>query len=102
MPTVKIDDTLRMHYEIDNFVEPWVTPEVVLLVHGMTESTVVWYASVPRLARKYPVVRIALRGFIDLEAVFTGITGSDTIFQPTFRTIPTVCSVPVVKLSSLP
>ena len=35
MPHVRIDDTLDMFYELDNFVEPWKKPEVVLLVQGL-------------------------------------------------------------------
>ncbi len=60
---IKIDDTLSMYYEIDNFAEPWINPETVLLVHGLSESSAVWYAWVPPLARKYATVRIDLRGF---------------------------------------
>ena len=34
MPTVKLDETLEMYYEDDNFTDPWRTPETVVLHHG--------------------------------------------------------------------
>src|ERR1700712_4738553 len=63
MPDVKIDDTLTMHYEFDCFVEPWRTPEAILLVHGVGGCTEEWYAWVPPLSGKYAVVRVDLRGW---------------------------------------
>jgi pimeloyl-ACP methyl ester carboxylesterase len=63
MATVKIDDTLRMYYETYDFVSPWRSPETILLVHGVAESSRVWYGWIPRLAKKYRVVCIDLRGF---------------------------------------
>lgn len=63
MPYVKIDETLDMYYEFDNFVEPWRSPEVVLLVHGLGGSVEEWFAWVPHLSGKYSVLRIDLRGW---------------------------------------
>ena len=63
MPTIRIDDTLDMYYELDSFVEPWREPEVVLLVHGIGGSTAEWYAWVPPIASRYAVARIDLRGW---------------------------------------
>ena len=40
---------LEMHYEIDDFADPWTTPETVLLLHGNAESSAAWYAWVPLL-----------------------------------------------------
>lgn len=63
MPKVRIDKTLEMYYELDNFVEPWRTPETILLVHGIGGATSEWYAWVPPLSGKYAVLRVDLRGW---------------------------------------
>ena len=62
MPVAKIDDTLDMYYEIDDYTDPWKTPETIVLLHGNTRSSVFWYAWVPLLARQYRVVRPDYRG----------------------------------------
>jgi len=63
MPFAKIDDTLEMYYEDDNFSDPWRQPETVVLHHGNSKNTKLWYAWVPLLARQYRVVRLDARGF---------------------------------------
>ena len=34
MPTQRIDPSLEMYYELDNFTDPWHEPETILLLHG--------------------------------------------------------------------
>lgn len=67
MPTLRLhegtDRQFDMHYEIDNFVEPWRKPETILMLHGNSESGVVWYGWIPHLARHYSLVRPDMRGF---------------------------------------
>ncbi|MED5588804.1 MAG: alpha/beta hydrolase [Chloroflexota bacterium] len=63
MPFAKIDDTLDMFYEDDNFSDPWRKPETVVLHHGNSKNTKLWYAWVPLLARQYRVIRLDARGF---------------------------------------
>ncbi|OGA43891.1 MAG: hypothetical protein A3G24_09515 [Betaproteobacteria bacterium RIFCSPLOWO2_12_FULL_62_13] len=63
MPTTKITPDLDMHYEIDDFADPWLAHETVLLLHGNGESGAVWYGWVPHLARELRVVRPDMRGF---------------------------------------
>lgn len=63
MPTARIDDTLTMYYEDDDFTDPWKKPEVVVLQHGVAKSSKLWYAWVPLLARQYRVIRPDARGF---------------------------------------
>ncbi|MEO8465720.1 MAG: alpha/beta hydrolase [Gammaproteobacteria bacterium] len=46
----------------DWFGEPWRTPEAVALIHGALESSIVWYAWVPALAKHYRVLRPDLPG----------------------------------------
>ena len=43
VPTVKLDETLEMYYEDDDFTDPWRTPETVVLHHGNTKSSRLWY-----------------------------------------------------------
>ncbi|MCH7605607.1 MAG: alpha/beta fold hydrolase [Chloroflexi bacterium] len=63
MPTAKLDDTLEMYYEDDDYTDPWRTPEAVVLHHGNAKNTRLWYAWVPLLARQYRVLRLDARGF---------------------------------------
>ena len=58
-----IPPDLRLAYEVDDFTDPWTTPETILLLHGNAESALAWYAWVPHLARRYRVVRPDRRGF---------------------------------------
>ena len=63
MPYARIDDTLEMYYEDDDFTDPWRRPETVVLHHGNAKNARLWYAWVPLLARQYRVVRLEARGF---------------------------------------
>ena len=59
----------KLYYEIDDYTDPWTTPESVLLIHGFTESTPAWRAWVPHLARRYRVIRFDQQGFGQSSAV---------------------------------
>ena len=63
MPTFSPSADLSMHYEVDDFADPWIRPQAVLLLHGNAESGLAWYGWVPKLARHYRVVRPDMRGF---------------------------------------
>src|SRR5881409_480994 len=63
MPTFRASPDLAMHYEIDDFADPWRGKESILLLHGNAESSAAWYGWVPQLARHYRVVRPDMRGF---------------------------------------
>jgi pimeloyl-ACP methyl ester carboxylesterase len=63
MPKLCIDADLSMHYEIDDYADPWTTPETILMLHGNSECGAVWYGWVPTLARHFRVVRPDMRGF---------------------------------------
>ena len=64
MPTARIDDTLEMHYELDDFTPPWEDDaEAILLHHGAGKSGKLWYFWVPGLASDYRVLRPDARGF---------------------------------------
>jgi 3-oxoadipate enol-lactonase len=63
MPTFQSTPDLEMHYEVDDFTDPWRSRETILLLHGNAESGAAWYGWVPTLARHYRVVRPDMRGF---------------------------------------
>ena len=63
MPGFRPSPDLDMHYQVDDFTDPWRDPETILLLHGNAESGLAWYAWVPKLARRYRVVRPDMRGF---------------------------------------
>lgn len=63
MPALRIDRDLLLHYVVDDYTDPWRSPETVVLLHGLGESGVVWYGWAPRLTRDFRVVRPDLRGF---------------------------------------
>ncbi len=52
-----------MHYTVDDYTDPWRTPETILMLHGNAESGAAWYRWVPQLARRFWVVRPDMRGF---------------------------------------
>jgi pimeloyl-ACP methyl ester carboxylesterase len=63
MPTFRPTPDLTMHYEIDDFTDPWRRSEAILMLHGNAESSAAWYRWVPAFARNYRVVRPDMRGF---------------------------------------
>lgn len=63
MTLAKLEDNLEMYYTIDDFCDPWKTPETIVLHHGIAKSSLFWYGWVPALARQYRVVRLDARGF---------------------------------------
>jgi 3-oxoadipate enol-lactonase len=62
MKTFAAADGLELAYYIDDFTDPWKTPDTLLLLHAAMGSALRWFAWVPRLARRYRVVRLDLRG----------------------------------------
>ena len=63
MPTFTASPDAQLHYLVDDFTDPWTTPETILLLHGNCESSLAWYAWVPLLARRFRVVRPDMRGY---------------------------------------
>ncbi|RJP64687.1 MAG: alpha/beta hydrolase [Candidatus Abyssobacteria bacterium SURF_17] len=61
MPEVKINE-LAIHYELDDFTDPWVKAESIWIQHGFGRSGKFWYHWVPPLSRKYRVLRVDMRG----------------------------------------
>jgi 3-oxoadipate enol-lactonase len=59
---VKDDYKEDFFYREDWLGEPWRKPEPVVLIHGNDESSVEWYAWVPRMAQEYRLIRPDLPG----------------------------------------
>lgn len=51
-----------LFYREDWLGEPWRKPEPVVLIHGNDESSIEWYAWVPRMAQEYRLIRPDLPG----------------------------------------
>jgi pimeloyl-ACP methyl ester carboxylesterase len=60
--SVKDDYKEDFFYREDWLGEPWRKPEPVVLIHGNDESSVEWYAWVPRMAQEYRLIRPDLPG----------------------------------------
>jgi 3-oxoadipate enol-lactonase len=60
---------LDMHYQVDDFTDPWLQPQTILMLHGNAESRLAWYGWVPKLARNYRLVRPDMRGFGESTAM---------------------------------
>ena len=63
MPYLQLPSGIRIHYEVNDWTDPWTTPEAVVLIHGFAERTEAWRAWVPLLARRYRVIRYDQPGF---------------------------------------
>lgn len=62
MPILHRKSAPDIHYEIDDYTDPWKSAPYLLLQHGYGRSSRFWYRWVPYLARFYKVVRPDLRG----------------------------------------
>jgi pimeloyl-ACP methyl ester carboxylesterase len=63
VPTANLAGELVMHYEDDDFTDPWSPADTVILHHGNAKNGRLWYAWVPLLARNFRVIRVDARGF---------------------------------------
>ena len=59
---VKDDYKEDFFYREDWLGEPWRKPEPVVLIHGNDESSMEWYAWVPRMGQEYRLFRLDLPG----------------------------------------
>jgi pimeloyl-ACP methyl ester carboxylesterase len=60
--TFKASDGLDIAYYIDDYTDPWKSPQALLLLHAAMGHSARFYAWVPKLARHYRVIRMDLRG----------------------------------------
>lgn len=61
MPDVE-SNGMRIHYELDDFTDPWVQSDTIWIQHGYGRSGKFWYHWAPPLARDYRVLRVDMRG----------------------------------------
>ena len=62
MPTLQVEHSLQLHYEDDDFTDPWRTAPVMLLQHGFSRNGRFWYNWVPVLGREFRILRPDMRG----------------------------------------
>ena len=62
MPTVAVSETLNIHYEVDDFTDPWEERPFLVLQHGNGRTGEFWYRWIPYLSRYYRVIRPDMRG----------------------------------------
>jgi 3-oxoadipate enol-lactonase len=96
MPKVRIDDTLEMDYEDDDFSDPWKASDPVVLQPCNAASNKVYYRWVPVIARHHRFIRLnrrgqggstvpppgypwSLKGFADEMNVFLDRLGLDSV-----------------------
>ncbi len=63
MPTFTLSPGAELFYEVDDFTDPWSSPETIVFLHGLAETFVAWRPWVPHFARHYRTIRIDQRGF---------------------------------------
>ena len=62
MPFITRPGKPTLHYQVDDFSDPWRKAGTIVLQHGYGRSTEFWYSWIPYLARYYRILRIDLRG----------------------------------------
>jgi pimeloyl-ACP methyl ester carboxylesterase len=62
MKAFRSHDGFEIAYYVDDFTDPWTKPDTVLLLHAAMGNSQRWFRWVPRLARRFRVVRMDLRG----------------------------------------
>ena len=62
MPYLERTGEPTIHYEYDDFTDPWKKAPVLLLQHGYSRAASIWYQWIPYLSRYYRIVRMDLRG----------------------------------------
>lgn len=62
MQSFEASDGVRLAYVVDDYTDPWTTPETLIILHAAMGSSRRLYAWVPILARDFRVVRPDLRG----------------------------------------
>jgi 3-oxoadipate enol-lactonase len=75
MPFLERAGEPRLHYELDDFTDPWKKAPCIMLQHGYARSTRFWRAWIPYLSRFYRVLRLDLRGLGESGREFDLATG---------------------------
>ena len=100
MPFLDLPPDLNLHYEIDDWTDPWTRPQTIVLVHGFTENVTAWRGWVPHLARRYRVIRFDQRGFGQTGAVSADYKfTTDLLADDLVRVIDRLAGEPVHVIS---
>ena len=62
MPRMTTSDGISIAYSIEDFSDPWLPQDPLLLLHAAMGSSVRWYPMVPALSRRHRLIRPDLRG----------------------------------------
>ena len=62
MAELRREADLSIHYQIDDFTDPWAHAPTLILQHGNGRSGRFWYRWIPLLARHFKIVRPDMRG----------------------------------------
>jgi len=62
MESFTTSDGLRLRYAIDDYTDPWLRNDTLVMLHAAMGSARRFYAWVPHLAREFRVVRMDMRG----------------------------------------
>jgi 3-oxoadipate enol-lactonase len=100
MPFLELPADARWYYEIDDWTDPWLRPQTLLLVHGFTENLSAWRGWIPHLARRYRVLRFDQRGFGRSGAVASDFNfTTDLLADDLVRVISELAGEPVHLIS---
>ena len=61
MPEIEVNG-LNIHFELDDFTDPWEKSDTIWIQHGYGRSGRFWYHWIPPLAHKYRIIRTDMRG----------------------------------------
>ena len=75
MPFLERAGKPLLHYELDDYTDPWKTAPCIMLEHGYARSSKFWRFCVPYLSRFYKVIRLDLRGLGQSDINFDLETG---------------------------
>lgn len=78
MPTLHRPGKPCLHYEVDDYTDPWRQAPYLLLQHGYGRYSRFWYSWIPYLSRFFRVLRPDMRGFGRSRAGFDPAHGFDT------------------------
>src|SRR5258706_15514529 len=62
MKSFTTSDGLRLRYAINDYTDPWLAKDTLVMLHAAMGSSRRFYAWVPHLARDFRVVRLDMRG----------------------------------------
>ena len=62
MPSVRLDEGLSLHCNVDDYLWPWEAPTPVLMMHGFARNATFWNRWVPAIAESRRIYRPDLLG----------------------------------------